>query len=210
MMKIRFLFTLSLIFVLQSCSKMKCPCIEHNCSDNIRPISYNEVLHIVSKISNDYKFNGNDIELSFTLMGKENFKYLIDKPCIYKESLLKILQDQSVQHRDKLVALFGLQHICIKNYIKVIQVIFQEYKKGQLNKEFLKLSILQEFSLEVSRNYGYKPLIVLLKDIKLFLKDQGQDAEYIDEILSGNSWNSLIEYYRDSGEGYNIWFCKYP
>ena len=207
-MGIRFFFILSFIFILQSCSQMKCPCTEQNCSDddNPEPISYDKVLNIVSNISNDYESNGNTIELSFTLMGKENFKSLIDNPCMYKESLLKILKDQSVQRRDKLVALYGLQKICIKKYIKVIQVVFHEYKKGRLDKEFLKLSILQSFSLEVIRSYDYEPLIALLKDIKLFLKDQ--NTKYIDEILSGKCWDSSIQYYRDSGEGHNIWFCK--
>jgi len=191
-----------LIFLCFGCfngKKKKCS------ANNIQSmISYEITSKVLDTISSRYKEGY--IEFPFTLHEDRKFEDIINNPCEYKTSLLAAIKDDNKGNVYKLVALYGLQHLCIDDYIEVLNTVFVEFKQKKVDESFLMSSIDQdEFSLEVCKNYRNGNLQQTLENILPALTKE-TNRKLVKDMISGDIWNKLHEYFRDSGE-HAPWTC---
>ncbi|MDO1450467.1 hypothetical protein Q0590_29600 [Rhodocytophaga aerolata] len=161
--------------------------------------SYQDVVNIVHAIST--KYNDTPIEFPINLREDSRFENLLINPCTYKPHLLKIIKDDKSSFNEKSIAFYALQHLCIDDYVDVIDVVFTQYQNKKVNDYFLHLSIYQgQFSIEVIKNYDHKKLTQKLENIKTDQQRMGKDVTYINDLLSGKIWKDLNTFYNHSGE----------
>lgn len=169
------------------------------CASTDQTTSYQDVFNTVHAISS--KYNDGPIEFPINLIEDSRFENFSTSPCKFKTHLLSIIADDRASSNEKFIALFALQHLCIEDYIKVIEVVFSEYQDKKLDDYFLHVAIFQgQFSLEVIKKYDHKTLIQKLEIIKAEQQRMGKDISNLNELLSGHIWRGLDDFYIDSGE----------
>lgn len=190
--------------------------IETNkCREREDTTSYKKTVEILTSLkesyaNNSYYIETGEIEFPSTFLEKDSFRILFENPCIYKNSLIRVLADDNHHKLTKYIGLHALLKLCIDDYIDVLELIYHEYKKGKMDYKMLYIAVYQhEFSLEVVKNYKNLKLRKLLKSIQKDFKKQGINDEVIniDEILSGKAWSESIDFYTSGAAGYIPWYC---
>ncbi|RFS20011.1 hypothetical protein DVR12_20005 [Chitinophaga silvatica] len=184
------------VFLFVACTNQKPP---KKCTDfpAIQPKSYAEVYSSIDSLT-----KGNIqayLELSFTLSGNPGFRTMLNNPCIYKQGLITLLKDTCVSDTHRVFALYSLQHLCIDEYIEVLTTVQSLYENKKVDEEFMMKAIGQGFSLEVCKNYKNIHVQEILKSVMQTFKNKNR-KNWINKILTGNSWKYSRSYYRESGE----------
>jgi hypothetical protein len=144
------------------------------------------------------------IEFPKALPGDSIFQNISQNICLHKAGLIQVLQDSARSYPEKEIALYALHHLCIEDYVDILQITFEEYKVGKLDEKFLQDAIISHrfISIEVIKNYNHKKLVKVLTEIKGLLLKNKLINEIIDDILSGERWLSIWHHYNDLG-----WYC---
>src|ERR1700722_9780214 len=154
--------------------------------DRQQNVSYMETSKILDTLSS--KYPEGVIEFPFTLFENRKFSEIINDPCAYKSSLISALKDKDKPRAYKIIALYCLQHLCIDDYLEVLNVVFDGYNKKNFDEAFLMSSLSQDgFSLEVSKSYSMDELQSLLKAVVPTLKNEDHRS-YLLEVISGKNW----------------------
>ena len=124
----------------------------------------------------------------------------------YKIGLLNILKDRKIKKdgNTNLDVFRILDNLCIDDYVDVIDSVYSFYKQKQVTFDDLDYAIAQDFnmSIQVAKKYKNEKLQQLLsqilQDIKtgnlLVVTTPYGFQEEIENLLSGKSWEDLIEH----------------
>jgi hypothetical protein len=186
----RFLNFFMLTMLLYSCNNAP-KCIDCTKNKAIQPIN---VVQIVDSISIEYS-NNPEIEFSFTLYQRKQFITLLKHVCQYKTELLYIVLNDSSNIK-KEVALYALQHLCIEEYLEILNVLYKNYLKKNISYELFDKSITTTLSDEVCKNYDNPRLQELFNQILLDSSFTEGDKKYIRNLKSGKVWDGISwDYY---------------
>ena len=192
-----------IIVLLIGCSEgSKKRCSMDNSLANTSYVTTSSILNTLSS-----KYTKGYVEFPFTLFENEKFKEVIDNPCNYRLSLISALKDKEKPRAFKLIALYCLQHLCIDDYLDVLNTVRDEFNKGNLDEKFLMSSVSQDgFSLEVSKSYFTKELQSFFKEVLPTLKI-ADSRIYLVDIMSGKNWTEQRKYLRQNSDSMP-WLCN--
>lgn len=209
-MKHSFIYII-LLFLLNVCCVDN---VKQKTKNNITLVdstSYEETISLIQKISKRYESFNYKVEWPSTLYESQEFKEIIEHPEKYKSHLTRIITDQNSTHLFKEISVYGLQHLCIDDYLSVIKNVYTQYKKGIINKGLLYSSISQQsMSIEVIKNYENQNLRHILVEIREYEKDNNaelSDIDFLESIISGQCWKENKKYCEENNEKLP-WTCK--
>lgn len=127
-----------------------------------------------------------DEHLAGILPSDENFNFLCNNAYRYRESILNIIGNNSVDKEHKFIALYTLQYQCIILYKEDLKVLYSFFDKGRISEQLMMSALEQDdFSLEVIKNVNndieLRNLIIeIAKNPKISLENRN----FLGKILS--------------------------
>lgn len=156
--------------------------------------NYDSIIMIIAKKAEGF-------ETSQGLLLIDEFKELFEHDSLYVEDAIDFLAKDSATLQQKKITIYAMQNLEIDSYIKfckMSKVLFDENKipefilKTAVNPNFLKKYL-------IIRNYGNPNVVALLQTIKSDTKVSSDFKQWVDEVLSGKSWNDIEKFTEDSG-----------
>lgn len=181
----RLIFYLFMAFIVSGCRNAKNkPC---NMSNYENTDSSTYVYEALDSMAKKFESKGY-IEFPFNLESNSDFVYIQSNSCKFNTALLAILRDQTKDKLVKQLALYELQLLCIEDYMIVLELVYEEFRKGNSDEEFLMKAISQEgFSFEIAKNYNNERLREILIKISGDMKSS-TNKSVVANILSGTTW----------------------
>jgi hypothetical protein len=187
----RFFIFFIISILLSSCYNSQRQCID--CTQTPLKESIH-IIQLIDTISATYSTE-NTIEISCTVYERKEFMTLIKYACQYKTELLNIVVNNHLNIK-KEIALYALEHICIEDYITVIEELYKNYLTKNISPELFDKSITTTLSHEVSKNYDNPRLQELFNQILLDSSFTEGDKNYIRNLKSGKVWDGISwDYY---------------
>lgn len=174
-------------FMIQGCVN-KNNCTE--CPSEKGEMSFMNVNLAVDSIQNSLNQNYNHVEFPINLYEKLPFNLIVKNICSNKGQLIQIiLNDTSTIKKE--ISLLAIQHLCINDYLPLVEKLYANYKQGKLAKTYFLYSMYTRLSNVLARDYENENLRKFIDKLLIDKNFTKIEKDYFRKIKSGEIWEGV-------------------